>query len=365
MAWAQGPSTSGGWTALLGDARAPLADGLGALAAHSAQIERGWGARLDALGVPADELDALAVLRLDAHAVALGKARFEAYALALEKAGERLALRGIPETRAVAALSAYLESALPYLVGAPAGPQIAALCRLALVGALCVTTGYANARAASWRSFGEQERHRLSRDLHDEVGHQLVVLKMYLGMISAELGRARPARIRARLEEAAGLVSQALHSVRRLILDLGPAALEGVGFVPALKLYARQFAARTGVRVRVRDDGVPPALPRSHQAALYRLLQGALSNVVKHARARQVRVRLEAVRGAAVGMTIEDDGIGFDTAAPRQAFGLAAMRDRVAGLGGRLRVQSRPVRARGRHGTRIEVELPLPEARPR
>jgi signal transduction histidine kinase len=133
-----------------------------------------------------------------------------------------------------------------------------------------------------------------------------------------------------------------------------------------VKLYARQFSARTGLKVSVRSRGLPGNVPSGHETALYRLLQGALSNVLKHARARTVTVTVRAVKGAAVLMTIEDDGVGFDAAAPGQAFGLAAMRDRVASLGGRLRVESRPIRSgRGRHGTRIEVELPLETTAPR
>ena len=79
--------------------------------------------------------------------------------------------------------------------------------------------------------------------------------------------------------------------MRRLILDLGPVALEGVGFLPAVKLYARQFGARTGVKVHVRDRGLPARLPATHETALYRLLQGALSNVLKHARRAATRHR--------------------------------------------------------------------------
>jgi len=238
--------------------------------------------------------------------------------------------------------------------------------RFAFAGGLSLTAGYSRARTSSWRSFGEQERHRFSRDLHDEIGHQLVVLKLYLGMISGEMDKVRPAQIREKLDEATGLVSQTIQSVRRLILDLGPVALEGVGFLPAVKLYARQFSARTGVKVHVRDRGWPGPLPSGHETALYRLLQGALSNVLKHASARTVKVTVRALKGRAVAMTIEDDGVGFDAATPRQAFGLAAMRDRVASFGGRLRVESHPAGSgRGRHGTRIEVELPLENVAPR
>jgi signal transduction histidine kinase len=359
------PARAAWWSALLGEVQAPLSSALERLADHSAEIERAWRGRLERLGFSPDEVDALSALTLQAYLPQVRTANFDAYALALERAGQTLALRGMPETRAMAALAARLESSLPY-VSEPGGELAAALVRLTFAGGLSLTAGYSNARTTSWRSFGEQERQRLSRDLHDEIGHHLVVLKLYLGMISTELAKARPARIRERLDEATGLVSQAIQSVRRLILDLGPVALEGVGFLPAIKLYARQFSARTGVKVRVRDRGLPQPLPSSHETALYRLLQGALSNVLKHAQARSVRVMVGSTNGSAVEMTIEDDGIGFDTGLPRQAFGLAAMRDRVASLGGRLRVESAAAEVAGRrHGTRIDVELPLENGTPR
>jgi signal transduction histidine kinase len=101
-------------------------------------------------------------------------------------------------------------------------------------------------------------------------------------------------------------------------------------------------------------------VPPSHETALYRVVQGALANVVKHARARVLKVTVGEVRGAVLVMVIQDDGVGFDAARqpPAGAFGLAAMRGRIEGLGGRLHVESRPARP---SGTRIEIDLPLKE----
>jgi len=351
----------GWWTALLSEVQRPLAAALETLASHQADVQRAWRQKLEGLGFTAHDLAALSPLALPLYLPQVRTGRFDSFALALEGVGQTLARSGMPEPRAVAALSVQVESSLSYVSTVDGG---AALARFAFAGALSLMAGYSTARTTSWRSFGEQERHRLSRDLHDEIGHHLVVLKLYLGMISREMAKARPARMKEKIDEATGLVGQTIESVRRLILDLGPVALEGVGFVPALKLYARQFGARTGVKVHVRDRGLP-ALPASHERALYRLLQGTLSNVLKHAAARTVKVTVRAVRGPAVAMSIEDDGVGFDDAVPRQAFGLAAMRDRVASLGGRLRVESRQAAPRRRtHGTRIDIELPLAASGP-
>ena len=135
-----------------------------------------------------------------------------------------------------------------------------------------------------------------------------------------------------------------------------------MGFLPAVRLYARQFGTRTGIKVDVREADLPAEVPETHETALYRVMQGALSNVAKHAHAQNVRVTLGGLRDAVIVMIIEDDGVGFEMSRPGSArgFGLTAMRDCVQSLGGRLHVQSRSASmAGGRQGTRIEIDLPL------
>ena len=363
---ARAPGREGGWwTALLREVRQPLSQALEVVAPHGERIHSEWRRTLAGFTFNPDELQALSGLKPEAHDAELRSGNFESYIRSLQREGQILAGRGVHEEHARAALFCYLETSLPYVVaeGKDPGWLAAALVRLSSIGALSLSYGYANARAASWQSFGERERRRLSRDLHDEIGHQLVVLKLYLGMIAKELTTRPASQTRHKLDEATDLVSQGIQSVRRLILDLGPGALEELGFLPALRLYARQFTARTGVRVTVRARGLPAKLPPGHATALYRVLQGALSNVLKHARARTVRVTVGRTSRGAVSMLIEDDGVGFDTAVRQQAFGLAAMRERVSSLGGRFRVESQPTRrGRKREGTRIEVDLPLADA---
>lgn len=183
---------------------------------------------------------------------------------------------------------------------------------------------------------------------------------MCLAAIGARLHVTRPPEVERQVAQAGDLAGRALQSVRRLIFDLGPAALAQGGLRSALERHARLLTARTGLAVRVRAQGLPRRLPKGHEAALFRVLQGALSNVLEHAKARNVDVSLAAGAGGAVHMTIEDDGRGFGPRAPHPAFGLAAMRERVAGLGGRFRITSRRAGGPGRPGTRIEIELPLP-----
>ncbi len=209
----------------------------------------------------------------------------------------------------------------------------------------------------------EQERRRLSHDLHDDIGHQLLLLKLYLELLSTDAKQGEIPQLSPRLDEALGLVSSAIDSIRRLILDLGPAIFDELGFLPAIRFYARQFSSRTAISVTVRASELPEDLPASHQVALYRVLQGALSNVVEHARAGRVKVSIDLVEGKKLIMVVEDNGVGFDPASVSgRSFGLTAMRERVEVLGGWLQIESTTAGSRSRKtGTRISVELPLPE----
>jgi signal transduction histidine kinase len=348
---------------LLAGVRRPLERALERLAPAAAAIDSDWRRLLRRLGPSRREFDALLELDLWAHLRKLRTSDFDAYVRALEREGQALALRGVPEDHAVIALAFHLECCLVQLLHRDGDERALALALVRLTSAIqrFALAGYARARAAGWQRADEQERKKLSRDLHDEVGADLVVLKLYVEMIALELRRDRVDVARAKLEEALVLVSHALESVRRLTLDLGPAILEKVGLAAAVKLYCRQFGSRTGIAVRVASSELPEPLPSGHQATLYRLLQGALSNVAKHARAREVKVALGGVRGAVLVLVIEDDGVGFDVKrhATQGAFGLTAMRDRVQSLGGRLHVESRTAAGGAKSGTRIEIDLPL------
>jgi signal transduction histidine kinase len=181
-------------------------------------------------------------------------------------------------------------------------------------------------------------------------------------MIALDTNRKEFQSIRPRLNEAIGLVSHAIDSVRRLVLDLGPAVFDELGFLPAVRTYTSQFSARTKIAVTLREGYLPENIPMSHQVALYRLLQGALSNVLKHASAKTVKVSLGCMKDSVLILIIQDDGLGFDTTRKpgSSSFGLTAMRERVEVLGGRIHIQSMPAGSMSKiRGTRIEVDLPL------
>jgi signal transduction histidine kinase len=287
---------------------------------------------------------------------------YTSYAEAIEREARVLMARGVSEEHAIMALAFRLECSLAGLLHDDLHEKSFALTLARVTSGVqrFLLSGYASARAAGWHQADEVERKKLSQDLHDEVGADLVVLKLYIEMIALELRRDRLEVARAKLEEALALVSHALESVRRLTLDLGPAILEQLGLIPALKLYCRQFAGRTGIAVKVEGAEIPASLPHGHETTLYRVLQGALSNVAKHSKARHVRVALGGLRDSVLVMVIEDDGIGFDVPAEARhgGFGLTAMRDRILALGGRLHIESRLASGGGRKGTRIEIDLP-------
>jgi two-component system sensor histidine kinase UhpB len=203
----------------------------------------------------------------------------------------------------------------------------------------------------------ETERRRLSQDLHDEIGHNLIVLKLYLELMARDYKRGKKEGVIKKLEEAMTLVRQSINSVRRVILDLGPAVLDHIGLLPSFKVYAGQFSARTGIQVEVRGKAILE-IPRVCETALFRVFQGALANVAKHSKAKRVQITVRRIKGSIIQMTIEDNGIGFIKTKQRakQMFGITAMQERIDKLGGQFLLKS----GQGRHsGTRIAVTLPV------
>jgi signal transduction histidine kinase len=196
----------------------------------------------------------------------------------------------------------------------------------------------------------EEERRSISRELHDEVGQSLTALAMEAGA-AASLAAGTPA-LRQRLQSIQRLAETSMNTVRNLALLLRPSMLDDLGLVPALRWQAREVAKRTGLKVRVLAEDMADNLPDGQSTCIYRVVQEALNNSVRHAHARSVRIQVWG--GAAnVRLAIEDDGDGFDA---RQAhgLGLAGMAERVRNAGGQLQIDSTAGR-----GTTLSVILPL------
>ena len=197
----------------------------------------------------------------------------------------------------------------------------------------------------------ELERRRLSHELHDETGQALTSILLGLKNLEEAEGKDELPTAVAQLRE---LVVATLQDVRRLAVELRPKALDDFGLVPALERLTGTFTEQTGIAVELESRLPETRLPAEVETVLYRVVQEALTNVVKHARAERVSILLRE-RDGKVAAVIEDDGRGFSPdAGTEDGLGLVGMRERVALVDGRLDVESGGVT-----GTTIVVEVPL------
>jgi signal transduction histidine kinase len=196
----------------------------------------------------------------------------------------------------------------------------------------------------------ELERRRLARELHDETGQALTSILLGLKPLEEAL---RDHVAHATVTELRELVVSTLQDVRRLAVELRPKALDDFGLVAALERLTQTFADQTGIAVDLQATLGDERLSTEVETALYRIVQEALTNVVKHARARRVSLVLQRTAGS-VSAVIEDDGAGFDPSSlDDDALGLLGMRERLALLDGRLEIESRPG-----GGTTLRVVVP-------
>ncbi len=197
----------------------------------------------------------------------------------------------------------------------------------------------------------ELERARLARELHDETGQALT--SILLGLKPLEQ-TADSAEAREALASVRELVISTLQDVRRLAVELRPSALDDFGLVPAVERLTDTFREQSGLRVDLESQLGEERLATEAETTLYRVIQEALTNVIKHAGAERVSILLQRKNSAVVAV-VEDDGSGFDPASTRaDALGLAGMRERVSLAGGRLQVESTPG-----SGTTVVAEVPL------
>jgi signal transduction histidine kinase len=204
----------------------------------------------------------------------------------------------------------------------------------------------------------EEEQARIARDLHDELGQLLTALKVTVRGLENKLEKLPPSDATGvlidQLVEAGGLVDLTVASVHRVVSELRSAALDQLGLPAALRDQGRRFGARTGIECHVDAPEDLPPLPRDVSTALYRIAQEALTNVVRHAGASRVDVRL-AAGGGEVTLRVDDDGRGIQPAGGREdELGVVGMRERATRLGGELAVTSGP-----RGGTTVRVRIPL------
>ena len=209
--------------------------------------------------------------------------------------------------------------------------------------------------SASMVQAREDERRRIARELHDELGQRLTALKMELSSLGGETsGSTRAGRIDAMIE----MVDDTVATVRRIATELRPLMLDDLGLNAAIEWLADSWSRRMGVAVKLHLRAADPALDDAVNIALYRMVQEALTNITRHAHATQVCIEVQQI-GSELQLTVMDNGIGFDEASIYRegSYGLVGMRERALMLGGRLDIGSSP-----KGGGRVTVHLPLGSA---
>lgn len=208
--------------------------------------------------------------------------------------------------------------------------------------------------AAEHESAREDDRARVSRDLHDALGQELAAVRYALSFTRQRYEVDRDGA-RANLAELDGLLAQVTATTQSILHDLRPRVVDDMGLATAAQWHCRAVADRAGLRVDVAVDGAEhaAAVPPERATAVFRVLQESLSNVTRHARATSVQVALTLDEAGALTLDVRDDGAGLDVDADA-GDGLTSMRERAESLGGRLEVTSRPAV----DGTQVRVTVP-------
>lgn len=214
--------------------------------------------------------------------------------------------------------------------------------------------GMRRAFAARLHAVREEERTRIAREIHDELGQALTGLRMDLSWLEKHL----PGELTApagKIRSMFRLIDDTIQSVRRIASALRPQVLDDAGLLGAIRWQARQFQARTGVRCKVELPAGPLVMDAERSSAVLRIFQEAMTNVARHARATRVHIRLRADAGRLV-LSVTDNGLGIAPAELRspKALGLLGVQERALLLGGEAAIAG----SEGR-GTRVRVSVPI------
>ncbi len=204
----------------------------------------------------------------------------------------------------------------------------------------------------------EEERARVARELHDELGQVLTSLKLEFMWLVDQLRNSEPKpgiQLVNKLQSLIGLIEVSIQSVRQISSDLRPAGLDPLGLIAVMQWEATKFQARTGIRCRLTWSLTSELTDRTRQLALFRILQEALTNVVRHAHAGAVRISVSE-RGRMLTLAIRDNGCGIAKGALArvESIGLLGMTERARLLGGRVTITGAPGR-----GTTVTVTAPI------
>jgi signal transduction histidine kinase len=215
--------------------------------------------------------------------------------------------------------------------------------------------GHADATIRALVAAQEQERRRIARDLHDVIGQALTAVKLNLETLRRDFAGQR---IDADLRRSIDIVDEAMRDIRDVAIDLRPAILDDLGLVAAARWYLSRQGRLANYRTSFVADPIPFDLDDEVESACFRVLQEALTNVARHARATRVRVKLRRTPGDIL-LVVEDDGVGFEVLRTRRrqgrrpTLGLTGMSERACSIGGSIDISSTPG-----VGTRIRASFP-------
>jgi len=204
-------------------------------------------------------------------------------------------------------------------------------------------------------SVQEEERKRISRELHDVVAHTLTGINVQLSSLTMQ-STADAESLETKIASTQRLVEESVETVHRFARDLRPTVLDDLGLVPAIRSYLKLFTQQSGIAVEFGASMSVDELSGDQRTALYRVMQEAVTNISRHAEASQGRVSLKKL-GASVCLEIRDDGLGFPEIEQgveiAKRLGLVGMRERIEMVGGRFSVKSQPGK-----GTNVRVTIP-------
>jgi signal transduction histidine kinase len=203
----------------------------------------------------------------------------------------------------------------------------------------------------------EEERKKLSRELHDHVGQVLTALRMELGSID-RLRAPDDAALARAVAESRQLVDNMVRTVRDLALGLRPSMLDDFGLQPALEWHARDFTRRYGLPVDLTVSGDLASLADPYATCVYRVVQEALTNCVRHSKATRIRITVRGEQDSLV-LAVVDDGVGIKPESRKSGLGLRGIEERVRDIDGTLEIHSAPG-----VGTSLTIKIPLPHAKP-
>ncbi|MBI5858127.1 MAG: PAS domain S-box protein [Sphingobacteriales bacterium] len=213
--------------------------------------------------------------------------------------------------------------------------------------------------AAHLQSVREEERKRIGREIHDELGQQLTAIKMDVAWINKKIpdlpaGIDKASLIKSKLQNIIGLLDGSNQSVRKILSELRPALLDDHGLLEALEWQGEQFTEATGIPVKFTTDETELKLTQETTNCIFRVYQESLTNIMRYAKAKKVFTTLH-IAGENILLTVEDDGAGFNTEKMKnkKTFGILGIRERVLSLGGKFELIS----AKGK-GTKISISLP-------